>query len=141
MRGSLENVSDRPKITIPCSVRPPSAHGHRSMSWVRELFKVVVRRHAARRAPHRAQPGAWLPLPGEATEDTTHTWRQPRCLCLPPIAANPRANTMSMEMRVFFAGPMLTPEGVTPSMHRLGLNLGITDRQCRVEAYGRLMPL
>jgi hypothetical protein len=48
---------------------------------------------------------------------------------------------MSMEMRVFFAGPMPTPVAVTQSMQRLGLNFAITDRQCEFEAYGGFMPM
>src|SRR5260370_9430743 len=121
----------------------PAAVGPRSPIDELDTRAFQGRRASARgrRAPHRAQPGAWIPLPGEATEDTTHSWRQPRFLCLPPIAANPRANTMSMEMRVFFAGPMPTPVAVTPSMQRLGLNFAITDRQCEFEAYGGFMPM
>ena len=41
---------------------------------------------------------------------------------------------MSMEMRVFFAGPKPTPVAVIQTMQRHGLNFAITDHRCEFEA-------
>jgi hypothetical protein len=48
---------------------------------------------------------------------------------------------MSMEMRVFFAGPMPTAAALTQSMQRLGLNFAISDHQCEFEAACGFMPM
>jgi hypothetical protein len=51
-----------------------------------------------------------------------------------------RANTMSMHMRVFFAGPRPTPAAVTESMGRLGLDFAITDHELGSDN-GGFMPM
>jgi hypothetical protein len=48
---------------------------------------------------------------------------------------------MSMEMRVFFAGPLPTPAAVTQTMQRLGLNFGITDQQSGFDSAAGFMPM
>jgi len=48
---------------------------------------------------------------------------------------------MSMEMRVFFAGPMPTPVAVTQSMQQLGLNFAITGHKREFDADGGFMPM
>jgi hypothetical protein len=48
---------------------------------------------------------------------------------------------MSMEMFVFFAGPLPTSLAVTQSMHKLGLNFTIADQQSRLDASDGFVPM
>ena len=48
---------------------------------------------------------------------------------------------MSMEMRVFFAGPVPTPVPVTQSMQRLGLSFTIIDDQRAFDAGSGFIPI
>ena len=48
---------------------------------------------------------------------------------------------MSMEMSVFFAGPIPTTAAVTQTMQQLGLNFAITDHQSGFDAAGGFMPM
>lgn len=48
---------------------------------------------------------------------------------------------MSMEMYVFFAGPLPTPAAVTQSMQQLGLNFAITDHQRQFDADDGFVPM
>jgi hypothetical protein len=48
---------------------------------------------------------------------------------------------MSMEVTVFFAGPLPTPVAVTQSMRQLGLNFAITDHQSGFDSGGGFMPM
>jgi hypothetical protein len=60
---------------------------------------------------------------------------------LPYIATDLKANTMSMEMTLFFAGPLPTPVAVTQSMQQLGLNFAITDLQNGFDSVSGFMPM
>jgi hypothetical protein len=48
---------------------------------------------------------------------------------------------MSMEISVFFAGPIPTTAMVTQTMQQLGLNFAITDAQDGFDAAGGFMPM
>ena len=48
---------------------------------------------------------------------------------------------MSMEMSVFFAGPIPTTAAVTQTMQQLGLNFAITDCQSGFDAARGFMPM
>ena len=48
---------------------------------------------------------------------------------------------MSMEMSVFFAGPIPTTAAVTQTMQQLGLNFAITDHQSGFDAARGFMPM
>jgi hypothetical protein len=48
---------------------------------------------------------------------------------------------MSMEVTVFFAGPLPTPAAVTKAMQQLGLDFAITDHQSGFDSGGGFMPM